>query len=351
MGRGLSSHPQKGRSLRPNRISLPVLAIAALAALALVACGSEAGGVSEADGDAAWSFTDGSGKTVELDARPQRIIAHATAAASLLSFGIRPVGIYADTPIEDDPGLERFDLEGIEILGETWGEIDVAKAAELQPDLIVADYWPPEDAYSGFEEGVKEKSKKLAELAPVVGAAQGESVVKLIETYERLAESLGADTDSPEIAAEKERFEKAVENFEKVTAEKRVITALAVSPTPDLLYVAVPEHAPELLDFTRWGLEVIVPDDPDQKLPYWENLSWENADKYQPDLLLIDDRNYPDNLRDAEKQPTWESIRAAKEGAIVPWPGYWLHTYADLAEQLERMAKEIEKLDPSLGDE
>lgn len=331
------------------RSLLAVLALAALAAVGLSACGSDSS-ASDSGGDA-WSYTDGSGKTVELDARPERIIAHAHAAAALMSFGIRPVGIYADTPIKDDPGLERFDLEGIEILGETWGEIDVAKAAELQPDLIVADYWPPEDSYSGFEEGVKEKSKKLADLAPVVGAAMAESTVKLIEEYENLAESLGADLDNDEVGAEKKRFEDAVEKFKETTAANEGIQALAVSPTPDLLYVAVPEHAPELLDFSNWGLDVITPQDPDKKFPYWENLSWENADKYQPDLLLIDDRNYPSNLRDAEKQPTWTSIRAAKEGVVVPWPAWWMHTYADYADQLERMTKAIEGIDPDLGSE
>ena len=39
----------------------------------------------------------------------------------------------------------------------------------LEPDLIVADYWPVEKGYSGMEDGVEEKSKKIAELAPVVG--------------------------------------------------------------------------------------------------------------------------------------------------------------------------------------
>jgi iron complex transport system substrate-binding protein len=82
---------------------------------------------------------------------------------------------------------------------------------------------------------------------------------------------------------------------------------------------------------------VIVPDAPDANFPYWENLSWENADKYQPDLLLIDDRTYPQNLRQAEKQPTWSSIRAAAAGSVAPWPGYWIHTYGDFAEQLEAL--------------
>lgn len=317
------------------------------AALILAACGAESTADEATEGP--WEFTDGSGDTVELDATPSRIIAHGHAAAALISFGIRPVGIYADTPAEDDPGLEGLDLEGIEILGETWGEIDVERAAELNPDLIVADWWPVEDAYSGTEEGVKEASKRIADLAPMVGSAQGDSVVDLIEGYEDLAESLGADLEAEQVTTAKRRFEEAVAAFEEATAAKPDLTALAVSPTTDLLYAAVPEHAPELLDFQRWGLDVIVPDDPDEGFPYWENLSWENADKYQPDLLLVDDRSYPGNLRQAEKQPTWDSIEAAAAESTVPWPAYWLHTYADYAEQLEALTAAIEGTDPDIG--
>jgi iron complex transport system substrate-binding protein len=104
-----------------------------------------------------------------------------------------------------------------------------------------------------------------------------------------------------------------------------------------------------LLDFRRWGLEVLVPDDPDKSFPYWENLSWENADKYQPDLLLMDDRSYPANLEQAERQPTWDEIDAAAAGSTVPWPAYWLHTYADYAEELEALTAAIEKADPGIG--
>jgi iron complex transport system substrate-binding protein len=326
------------------------LAAAALATAALAACGTEAS--SDGAGTAPsgpWKFTDGSGKTVELETTPTRIIAHGHAAAALMSFGIRPVGIYADTPVEKDPGLEDLDLSGIEILGETWGEIDVEKAATLDPDLIVADYWPVEDSYSGIEDGVKEASKKIADLAPMVGSAQGDSVVSLIEGYEKLAESLGADLTEEGVAAEKRRFDDAIAAFEEATAAKPGLTALAVSPTTDLLYVAVPKHAPELLDFRRWGLDVIVPDNPDKGFPYWENLSWENADKYQPDLLLIDDRSYPANLEQAERQPTWDSIDAAAADSEVSWPGYWLHTYGDYAEQLEAMTEAVDKADPKIG--
>jgi iron complex transport system substrate-binding protein len=266
-----------------------------------------------------------------------------------MSYGIRPVGIYADKAIEQDPGLKDEDLEGIEILGEAWGEIDTAKAARLNPDLIVADYWPVDKAYSGMEEGVKEESKKIADLAPVVGAAWSDSIVEIIEGYEDLARSLGADVDAPEIAAHRERFDEAVDDFQRATAAKPGLDALAVAPWTDMIYVAVPEHAPELLDFQRWGLDVIVPDDPDKGFPYWENLSWENADKYQPDLLLIDDRDYTMTRKAMERQPTWDEIDAAAAGATTRWPAFWLHTYEDYASELERLTRAIEEADPSLG--
>ena len=43
-----------------------------------------------------WSYTAGDGKTYTLPEVPERIIAHADAAKALMSFGITPVGVYAD---------------------------------------------------------------------------------------------------------------------------------------------------------------------------------------------------------------------------------------------------------------
>ncbi|TDC23290.1 ABC transporter substrate-binding protein [Streptomyces sp. 8K308] len=336
------------RALRP---ALPV----ALLSVVLAGCGADGAESSSDDsaGDSGpWSFTDGSGEVVTLDSTPARIIAHAGEAAALMSFGIQPVGIYADESVETDPNLEGLDLTGIEILGEEWGEIDVEKAAELRPDLVVADWWPAEEAHSGMEEGVDEQSRRLAELAPVVGVAQGDSIVDLIEGYEDLAESLGANVDDPEIAADRQRFEEAVENFEAAVAAKPGLTVAAMSPYEDLVYVANPEYAPELLDFQRWGLDVINPDSPDPGFPYWENLSWENADKYQPDLILWDQRSYTPTVNEewGQTQPTWFSVRAAEAGAIASWPAYWLHTYGHYATELEALTEAITAADENIGD-
>lgn len=336
--------------MRRSRLAVLVLA----AGLVLSACGSDSDSPAVSGKNSAakgpWSFTDGSGEEITADAVPERIIAHAGEAAALMSFGITPVGIYADASVKTDPNLKDLDLTGITILGEEWGKIDVEKAASLRPDLVVADWWPAQKAHSGLESGVDAASRKLADLAPVVGISQGESILDLAEGYEQLAANLGADVDDPEIAENKKKFEAARERFEAATAAKKGLTVAAVSPADDMLYVANPKFAPELLDFERWGLDVINPDTPDPGFPYWENLSWENADKYQPDLLLFDGRSYtPEaNAEWGKKQPTWDSIKAAKAGAVVSWPGYWLHTYSDFATELDKLSDAIEKSDPNL---
>jgi iron complex transport system substrate-binding protein len=334
-----------------NRLALVA---ATSLALALTACSSDvkdgdepASGASTPEGP--WSFTDGSGEVVELDEVPTRIIAHSAEAAALMSYGIKPVGIYGDESVETDPNLQGLDLTGIEILGEEWGVIDVKLASTLNPELIVADWWPAEKAHSGMEEGVKAESKKIAELAPVVGAAQGGSILNLAEGYEELAESLGADVEDSQGARDKAAFEKAREEFSEVV-EGKDLTALAVSPATDLLYAANPEYAPELLDFEEWGLDIVEPDAPDAGFPYWENLSWENADKYQPDVLLLDSRTFDEGLKTAEAQPTWESIRAAKAGQVIEWPAFWLHTYGHYATALEKMTADLADLDDTVGD-
>lgn len=329
-----------------------VLTVAVLG-VALAGCGAEEAPESGSSAAPAgpWSFTDGSGKEVKADKTPTRIIAHAGEAAALISFGIKPVGIYADEPVKTDPNLKNLDLTGIEILGEEWGKIDVEKAASLRPDLIVADWWPAEKANSGLEEGVDEKSKKIADLAPIVGISQSKSIVQLAEGYEALAASLGANVDDPAIAANKKRFEEAVTAFKAAVAAKPNLTALAMSPADDKVYVANPEYAPELLDLQSFGLKVINPDSPDKGFPYWENLSWENADKYQPDLILWDSRNYTDkaNAEWGAKQPTWFKIKAAQQGATVSWPAFWMHTYGDFATELDKLTTAISAANENIG--
>lgn len=336
--------------LRQLRGNLLVLPLAALLSLTVVACGaSDEPAATSAEESTEWSFTSANGDVITLDHKPERIIASAAEAAGLMAYGIKPVGIYLAQDLEWEPGLADADLSGIEIVGEEWGKIDAEKVAALQPDLIVADWWPPQKAYQGFEEGADADSMKVAELAPIVGANQQGSLLEVVKWYEAFATSMGVDVDAAEYAEGRERFDATLADFQAAVDAKPDLSALAVAPGDDMLYVAVPEFSTSLTDFQNWGLDVIDPDSPKKDFPYWEYLSWEKSDKYQPDLLLIDDRGYESAIETGEAQPTWDKIAAAKARAYTPWPGFWVHTYDAYADQLETLTAAIEKADENIS--
>ncbi len=289
-----------------------------------------------------WSYTDGTGNTVTLDAVPTRIIASQDAAAGLIPLGIRPVGIYADSPVADAKALQGLDLTGIEIIGQAWGEVDIEKAAALAPDLVIAEYWPLDSAWSGGEDVVN----ALSPLAPITGVTQGDSILALIEDYEALATGLGADLSKPEIAADKAAFETSLAAFKTATAAKPNLTALAVWAGADALYVAATAGAAELVDFKSWGLNLIDPEIADDR-GYWETLSWENTDKYQPDLILVDNRQAA-TMETALAQPTWTLMKAAEAGAVADWPAFWLRNYKAYAGELDKLTAAITAADENL---
>ncbi|WP_423068294.1 ABC transporter substrate-binding protein [Devosia sp. CN2-171] len=293
---------------------------------------------------AEWTYTDGWGATVTLDHVPARIIASQDAAAGLIPLGIRPVGIYADSAIADAKALEGLDLTGIEIIGEAWGEVSVEKAAALKPDLIVAEWWPLDKTWSGGAD----VDAALRPLAPITGPIQGASIVTLIEDYEKLAASLGADLTVLQVATDKAAFEAARDKFKAAVAAKPDLSALAVWAGTDALYVAATAGSSELMDFASWGLKLIDPVIADDR-GYWETLSWEQADKYQPDLILVDNRSKT-TIETAKAQATWTAMRAAAAGQVTDWPAFWLRNYAAYARELDKLTAAIDAADVSVGD-
>lgn len=291
-----------------------------------------------------WTYTDGTGQTVTLEEVPARIIASQDAAAGLIPLGIRPVGIYADSPVADAKALQGLDLTGIEIIGQAWGEADIEKAAALQPDVIIAEYWPLDRAWSGGENVIE----PLSAIAPVTGVTQGDSTLKLIEDYEQLAASLGADLSQPEVAADKAAFAAALADFRAAVAAKPDLSVLAVWAAADALYVAAPPGAAELMDFSNWGLDIIAPEVADDR-GYWETLSWENADKYQPDLIIVDNRS-ASTMATAVAQPTWTLMKAAAAGAVADWPAFWLRNYKAYAGELEKLTAAVKAADEGLSE-
>jgi iron complex transport system substrate-binding protein len=297
---------------------------------------------------AEWTYVDGSGKTITLPAAPTRIAAHANVAAGLIPLGIRPIAIYADGPVKDDPSLRGLDLTGIEIVGETWGEIDIEKLAAAQPEIILGEYWPLEKAYSGMEAGTQ-TGAMIEQIAPVLGPAQGDSTEALIKDYEALATLLGSDLSDPQIAADKAKFAASKASFQAAVAAKIGLNVLAVWAGTDALYVAAAAGSAELSDLKAWGLDIIVPEVADDR-GYWETVSWETVDKYQPDLVLVDDRAGTATRATAEAQPTWTTIRAAAKGQVGDWPAFWMRNYKVYAEQLDKLTATINATDATVGD-
>ena len=289
-----------------------------------------------------WSYTDSLGNVVTLDAVPTRIIASQDAAAGLIPLGIRPVAIYADGPVSDAKALQGLDLTGIEIIGQAWGEVDIEKAAVLQPDLVIAEYWPLDKTWSGGDSVVQ----ALQPLAPITGVTNGDSILKLIEGYEELAASLGADLSAADTSADKAAFEAALAAFKAAVAAKPNLTALALWAGTDSMSIAATAGSAELVDFKTWGLNLIDPEVPEDR-GYWETLSWENADKYQPDLILVDNRS-PSTMETALAQPTWTLMKAAEAGAVADWPAFWLRNYKAYASELGKLTAAINAADENL---
>jgi iron complex transport system substrate-binding protein len=289
-----------------------------------------------------WSYTDSTGNTVTLDEVPTRIIASQDAAAGLIPLGIRPVGIYADGPLTEAKALQGLDLDGIEIIGQAWGEVDIEKAAALNPDLVIAEYWPLDAAWSGGES----VGDALSPLAPITGPTNGDSILQLIEDYEVIAASLGADLSETSIAADKAGFETSLAAFKAATAAKPDLTVLALWAGTDSMSIAATPGSAELMDFKAWGLNLIDPEIADDR-GYWETLSWENADKYQPDLIIVDNRS-PTTLETALAQPTWTLMKAAEAGAVTDWPAFWLRNYKAYASELDKLTAAVNAADENL---
>ena len=296
---------------------------------------------------AEWTYTDGAGKTVTLPEPPTRIIAHINAAAALIPLGITPVGVFLDGPPSVDRAMAGLDLTNVEIVGRGWYELDAEAVLALEPDLIVTEYWPREGFYGGAV-GDAAITGQIEAIAPIVGPAQGQSVLTMLDDFTALAGSLGADPDAPAVLADKAAFEAARARFQAAVAAKPGLTVMAASPGSSGLSVAAPAEFAELSDFAAWGLDIVVPaTDPDSS---YQTLSWENANLYPADIILLDDRWGDRTAETLAAQPLAERLPAVAADQLGDWPAGWIRSYRVYAEQLDELTALIERSDAGLVD-
>ena len=170
----------------------------------------------------------------------------------------------------------------------------------------------------------------------------------MIEDYAALAESLGADPSSPEILADKQAFDAALARFRSAVAARPGLTVLAASPSPTGISVAAPAEFAELSDLADWGLDLVVPELDAQSS--YQQLSWENANLYPADIILLDDRWGNRSAEVLAARPLAQRLPAIAAGQLGDWPAGWIRSYRVYAQQLDELTALIERSDPDLVD-
>lgn len=335
-------------SSAPSRLSRRgVLAAGGVAGLGAVlsACGSNGGSGSESEQGGKWSFKDDRGKTATVDTSPpDRIVAYIGTAAALYDFGVEKkqfAGVFGPTKKKNgQPDVLAGDLPlgGLEIIGNSYGEFDIEKYAKTRPQLLVTNL---------FQKGVlwyipDESKSKILKLAPSVAlSVAGVSMKDAIKRFEELAKALGADVQAKKAADAKKRFDDASERLRKAAKSSGGVKVMAASGYPDLLYVSDPDSNADLHYFKELGVEFVKPKKTN-KDGFFEELSWENADKYPADLLMMDNRTQALQPSALKGKPAWTDLPAVKAGQITQWNPEPRFSYAGVAPLVEQLAKAIE---------
>lgn len=291
-----------------------------------------------------WTFTDDRGVTITLPKPPERIVAQTTSAAVLWDFGIRPVGVFGPSRLPDgtnDFQAGEIDFNSVEVIGD-YGTLDLEKLVALDADLYV-DLTFGGDALWYLTE---EELGQVEAIVPTLGISmQKMSVLDSISRFEDLAVSLGVDLESPELSAMRAAFDEAEADLRAAIAEKPGLSVLVVSPAVDTLYVASPEWMVDLFYFRELGLDIVVPETAADG--FWELLSWEQANKYPADLILVDARN-DQVVQEVQEVGTWQSLPAIEADQVGKWYAGAPYSYARLAPMMRELAELIRVTDADL---
>lgn len=309
------------------------------------ACGGSSDSATAKPGEGgAWSFTDDRKKTVSLKAKPKRIVAYIGTAAILHDYGLSDliVGTFGPAKLKDgsrDPQAGDFDVNKATIIGNAYGEFNIEKYAALRPDLLVDHVFVGDQLFY-----VPAKSKdKIFALAPSVGISTGQaSLPKCIENYAALAASLGADLKSAPIAEAKARFDRAAQAVRDAAKANPGLKVLAGAGMADKFYVSSPAKNSDIMYFKELGVDLVVPKNVD-KDGYFEALSWENADAYKADVIMLDARTQSLQPPALASKPTWKDLPAVKANQVIQWHPEPRFSWAGCAIILEGLAETIKK--------
>jgi iron complex transport system substrate-binding protein len=184
---------------------------------------------------------------------------------------------------------------------------------------------------------------KVAQLAPTIGITVANTPLTTpLSRYEKLAGLLGADLTASKVTNAKTSYQKAVESL-RTTAKAKAngtIKVMAASASADLFYVVDPKTYPDLSYFQELGVDFVVPNNVTGG--FFESLSWENADKYAADVILLDDRSSALQPKDLTGKPTWTRLPAVQANQVVGWGSELRYSYTAIAPVVDGFATALQ---------
>ncbi|UMG94375.1 ABC transporter substrate-binding protein [Nocardioides sp. TF02-7] len=277
---------------------------------------------------------------------PATVAAQSSIAAALWDNGYQVDVVYGElteTDGELDYQAGDIDLSQVEVVGRTYGELDVQQLGVLAPELLVDYTFDDETLWY-----VPSRSAKQVEnLTQTLGiGGQYTTTDEAIQTFLDLAGELGADTGSDDLVADEEAYRSALEQL-GATAEESGLQVAFVSADVDAgtFYVANPGFFPELGTLGETGLDIVEPKSGDPI--HFHAYSWEQvADYSEADVLFFDARVY-DLVRDKlDSIDTWTSHPAVEAGQVFPWYAAAPYSYRAYGEVFQEMADALAGSEP-----
>ncbi|WP_328747673.1 ABC transporter substrate-binding protein [Streptomyces sp. NBC_00285] len=318
---------------------------------ALAACGdndsdTSSGSDSSAPAKASgpWSFKDDRGTTVKLDKVPTKIVAFVGVAAALHDYGIEVKGVFGPTKTKDgkaDVQAGDMDVSKLTVFGNVWDQFNVEEYAAFAPEVLITTIF---DGAGTLWYVPAASASKIAKLAPSVGiSVYDRQLTAPLQRVWELAESLGADMAAAQVTDAKKRFEAASQRLRAAAKAHPDIKVLAGSAAQDVFYVSGSNLSVDLEYFKALGVNFVEPSASVLKASggWFENLSWENVDKYKADIIMMDDRTatiQPADITEA----TWKKLPAVKAGQVISRSPEPIPSYDKCVAMVENLAKAIE---------
>jgi iron complex transport system substrate-binding protein len=230
------------------------------------------------------------------------------------------VAAWGQTSIEDDVAFEGKDLSDVEIVGTSYGQIDLEQLAAADPDVIVASVYPTDSEGTidetsplyGFES--IEQQEQVAEIAPIIGIVWGGSAADVIERTADLAGALGADLDGDLVTAAREDYEAASAALTEAAAGG--VSVLPVYATEgDGWWMAKAPDDPSLHLYQDLGVNFV---DPGGDGFFWNSVGWEEVPNHPSDVLLYSLR-FSMSPEEIAAQPTAALLPSVQAGQLYPW--------------------------------